>query len=58
MLDGLDLKQLATQHCAQMYNVIQGLGTSAAKGAPIGHRYPTMQFTVKQFFFRFCCLKV
>ena len=29
--------------CAQMYTVNQGFGTSAAKGAHVGLRYPTMQ---------------
>ena len=30
--------------CAQMYTVNQGFGTSAAKGARVGYRYPTTQF--------------
>ena len=29
--------------CARLYIVSQGFGTSAAKGAHVGLRYPTMQ---------------
>ena len=33
----------STCTCAQLYVVSQGFGTSAAKGAHDGHRYPTMK---------------
>ena len=37
--------------CAQMYIVNQGFGTSAAKGAHVGLRYPTMQFQISETIF-------